>query len=216
VVILLPGIQAGPPELAPLAARLRGDVRVLPLPDLEVDTLPALAAALAATLPPGRHDVVAASFGGLLAWALPAERVRSLVTIGTLPWRTPAAARSGRAGHLLPWVPETGWRRLYRARVRRSLLDDGADDTLLAAVRPPARRVLAARLRAIGGWALPPRPPVRAAWLWGATDPFVTWDVDGVRAAGHEPHVVPGGHRPHVSHPSEVARWVEGWAARGE
>ena len=208
--VLLPGIQAGPPEFSRLARLLSGEVRVLELPVMEADTLPEITAALLRALPPGRHDIVAASFGGLLAWGLPEDRVRSLTTIGTLPFRTAAADKSGRLGGLLPWIPRPLYTRLYRARVRNSLAEDAADPELLAAVRLPSAAVLAARLRAIGGWDLPPRPPVRAAWLWGATDRFVTWNQASVAAAGHEPGTLPGGHRPHLSHPSEVARWLTG------
>lgn len=208
MLILLPGIQAGPAEFLRLSPLLRRDHLVLPLPDTTDDRLPDIAAQLA--LPPGPHDFLAASFGGLLAWALPPERVRSLYTIGTLPARTAAAARSGRAGRLLPAVPEALYRRWYRDRVRASLREDSADDEVLTAVCLPRRDVLAARLRAIGHWDLPPRPPVLATWAWGVTDRFVTWEKGEVAAMGHQPLLLPGGHRPHLSHPSEVASWFSG------
>jgi hypothetical protein len=207
--VLLPGIQAGPAEFRRLVPLLRGEVRVLPLPDVEVADLAAHSAALSSTLPPGAHDFCAASFGGLVAWGLPAERVRSLTTLGTLPWRTAAAVRSGRLAAALRVLPEPVYRRLYRDRVRESLTADGADDSVLADVQLAPRNVLAARLGAIAGWNLPARPPVRATWMWGVTDPWVTWDKAGVEAAGHDAVVVPGGHRPHLSHPSEVARWLQ-------
>lgn len=208
--ILLPGIQAGPAEFRRLLPLLRGEVRALPLPQLVSSDLREHSAALASTLPDGAHHFLAASFGGLLAWGLPAERVRSLTTLGTLPWRTDAAERSGRIGRLLPLLPGLLYRRAYRARIRQSLTADGADDDVLAAVTLPPAEVLAGRLRAIAGWQLPPRPPVRAIWMWGVTDPWVTWDKAGVEAAGHDAIVLPGGHRPHLSHPSEVARWLHG------
>ncbi len=210
MLVLLPGIQAGPPEFAHLLPLLRVEHLVLPLPDAAVDSLPEIAALVDALLPAGAHDFLAVSFGGLVAWALPASRVRSLTTIGTLPWRTAAAVRSGRIGRLLPLLPSPLYRRLYQDRVRASLEEDGADADILAQVRPPPRDVLAARLHAIGAWTLPPSPPVRATWMWGATDPWVTWDQTGVQAAGHDGVIVPGGHRPHLSHPSEVARWLRG------
>ncbi len=207
MLVLLPGIQAGLPEFERLRPLL-GEHVALPLPDSTVDTLPAIAALVEAALPPGAHDLLGVSFGGLVAWALPKGRLRSLTTIGSLPYRTPATARSGQVGRMLPMLPEGLYRRWYRRRIRASLESDGADDELRLRVYEPPRDVLAARLRAIGGWALPPSPPVVASWLWGATDPFVTWDYASVRAAGHEPNVLPGGHRPHLSHPSEVARWL--------
>ena len=210
MLVLLPGIQAGPPEFDRLVPLLGVEALVLPLPASTDDTLLSIAAALLPSLPPGPHDFLGASFGGLLAWALPSERVRSLTTIGTLPWRTAAAVRSGRVGRLLPLLPSPLSRRLYQDRVRVSLEDDGADADILAQVRTPPRDVLAARLRAIGAWQLPAAPAARATWMWGATDPWVTWDQTGVQAAGHDGVIVPGGHRPHLSHPSEVARWLRG------
>jgi hypothetical protein len=206
--ILLPGIQAGPPEFRRLLPLMRGEARALPLPEIVSGDLRDHAAALAATLPPGAHDFLAASFGGLVAWALPRDRVRSLTTLGTLPYRTAAADRSGRAARLLRLLPSPLFRAAYRARVRASLAADGADADTLAAVRLPPAEVLAGRLRAIADWRLPAHPPVRATWMWGVTDPFVTWDKASVEAAGHEAVVLPGGHRPHVSHPSEVLRWL--------
>ncbi len=207
--ILLPGIQAGPAEFRRLTPLLRGEFRVLPLPEVQSADLREHAAALVSTVPEGAHDFLAASFGGLVAWGLPAERVRSLTTLGTLPWRTPAADQSGRLGHALRLLPDPLYRRLYRSRVRQSLAADGADDDVLAAVSLPSAAVLSARLRAIAAWNLPAHPPVRATWMWGVTDPWVTWEKAGVEAAGHEAIVVPGGHRPHLSHPSEVVRWLE-------
>lgn len=208
MILLLPGIQAGPPELGRLSRLIRQPHRVQALPDCEDDDLRSIAARVLAEVGPGPFDVVAASFGGLVAWAMPPGVVRRLVTIGTLPSRTAAARASGRAGRLLPWVPDRVFRELYGARVRASLREDGADEALLAEVRSPRRAVLAARLRAIGRWGLPPRPPPGSTWMWGATDRFVRWEVAEVQAMGAAAVVVPGGHRPHLSHPSEVLRWI--------
>ncbi len=214
-MILLPGIQAGPGEMAPLAAVFGPEARVIALPSSEADRLPAIAAELEATLPPGAHDFVAASFGALLVWALPPGRVRSLVAIGALPWRTAAAARSGRAGAVLPWLPEAFYRPLYQRRIRASLVADGASPALADAATPPPRRVLAARLRAIAAWNLPPRPPAPCAWLWGADDPWVTWTAAEVQARGLTPLVVPGRHRPHVERPEAVAAAIAAWRGGG-
>ena len=207
MTLLLPGIQAGILEFARLLPLLPDAVAV-PLPDVDDDSLAGLAARVLAEVGPGPHDVIAASFGGLVARAMPSGAVRKLVTIGTLPERTAAAVRSGRAGRLLRWTPDRLYRELYAGRVRDSLLEDGATPEMIEGWRPPARAVLAARLRAIGAWELPDRLPAGSTWMWGATDRFVTWDEARVRALGGEPLVVPGGHRPHLSHPSEVARWV--------
>ncbi len=213
MLILLPGIQAGPPEFARLAPLLRRDHLVLPLPDSTADRLPDIAGELA--LPPGAHDFLCASFGGLLAWALPEARVRSITTIGTLPSRTAAAERSGRVGRWLHRVPAPIFRRWYRDRVRASLEEDSGDPELIASVRLPSPAVLAARLRAIGRWDLPSRPPAPATWLWGVTDPFVTWDKGRVAALGMTPEILPGGHRPHLSHPSLVAAYAGPQGAGG-
>jgi pimeloyl-ACP methyl ester carboxylesterase len=208
MILLLPGIQAGPAEFARLTPLLRGRVHVEPLPETEDDDLPTLARRVLERVGPGPFDVVAASFGGLVAWAMPPGVVRSLCTIGTLPRHTPAARRAGRVGRWLGHLPERVYREWYGARVRASLAEDGADGQLLETVRPPPPRVLAARLRAIDAWALPARPPSGSTWMWGATDRFVTWEAGDILRMGAEPLVVPGGHRPHLSHPSEVARWI--------
>lgn len=208
MMLLLPGIQAGPLEFSRLLPLLSGPVHVEPLPETEDDALPAIARRVLESVGPGPFDVVAASFGGLVAWAMPPGVVRSLVTIGTLPSRTAAARTSGRMGRWLNRVPDRLYREAYGARIRAALAEDGADPTLLEQLRVPPRRVLAARLRAIGAWALPDRAPPHSTWMWGATDRFVTWEVGDAQQIGAEAVVVPGGHRPHLSHPSEVARWL--------
>ena len=205
-LVLLPGIRGDPAEYARLVPRLGREVVVLPLPETEEDDLAAIAARL--PLPEGPIDVVGASFGGLVAWALPPGRVRTLVTIGTVPFRTPAARRCGPMGLALRFCPDRIWREAYVPRARAALIEDGADDSLVDRMHLPPRRVMAARLRAIARWGLPDRPPAPATWIWGATDRFVTWDTGEVTARGMRPVVVPGGHRPHLSHPSEVARWL--------
>ncbi|MFN7144947.1 MAG: hypothetical protein ACK4YP_14315, partial [Myxococcota bacterium] len=121
----------------------------------------------------------------------------------------PRARRMTWLAAALRRLPERGYRELYAPRARASLQDDGADDALLEHVYLPGRDAFADRLAAIAAWGLPARPPGRrATWLWGATDRFIQWTPADVRAAGMEPLVVPGGHRPHLSHPTEVARWV--------
>jgi len=206
MLVLLPGIQAGLVEFSRLRPRL-GSHLALELPACAGRTLAEHAAALDAALPPGPHDFVAASFGGLLAAALPRGRVRRMVTIGSLPYATPAVQRSRRAAHLVAWTPEVLYRAMYRRRIRASLVADGADPTVLAALSPPPRAVLAGRLAAIGAWGLG-APPPGAVWAWGEADPWVTWTPKAVAAAGAEPEVLPGGHRPHLSHPDAVAALV--------
>lgn len=207
MIVLLPGIQAGPPEFARLLPMLPADARVVALPDSLADTLPAVAAEILARLPPGPHDFVGASFGGLVATAMPANRVRTLLTLGTLPFRTAAANRCGRAAKIIGLLPRPFYHAWYRNRVRESLAEDSADNELIASIRLPDRDVLAARLRAIATWHFP-RPECRARFAWGVTDRWVTWHKGEVEQAGYEPILLPGGHRPHLSHPSEVATWI--------
>jgi pimeloyl-ACP methyl ester carboxylesterase len=207
-LVLLPGIRGDPSEFTRLVPRLGGfRVHLVSLPAAG-PRLRDIAAAVLGGLPSGSWHVVGASFGGLVGWALPADRVRSLTTIGTLPHPTPRARRMRWAAAVMRRMPERLYREVYGPRARASLTDDGADADLLDAVYLPPRDVMADRLAAIAAWGLPAHPPGRATWIWGATDRFVTWNVAGVRARELDPIVVPGGHRPHLSHPSEVARWL--------
>lgn len=212
-VVLLPGIRGGPSEHARLAAALPGRVvHALALPDLDHRgaTLADFAAALLPHLPDEPAVVVGASFGGLIAWALPPARVAALVTIGTLPGPSRAQAQCRRRAALVRLLPGPLYRRLYGARTRAG---DDADDpggALLGAIELPSPAQLSARLGAIGRWGLPARPPGPAVWVWGADDPFAVWTVDAVHAIGATPRVVPGAHRPHVSHPDAVAACIPG------
>ncbi len=208
-LVLLPGIRGDPAEFARLVPRLgRWRVHLVTLPNAG-PRLSEIAAAVARDLPDGPWHVVGASFGGLVGWALPPGRVLSLTTIGTLPHPTARARRMRWVAEVLRRAPERLYREYYGPRARASLQDDGADGALLDSVPIPARDVFADRLAAIAAWGLPPAPPGRRpTWMWGATDRFVTWSPADVRGAGLEPIVVPGGHRPHLSHPSEVARWL--------
>lgn len=208
-LVLLPGLRGDPTEYAALAPRIPGrTLRLVTLPDAG-PRLTDIAAAVARDLPAGEWDVLGASFGGLVGWALPPDRVRTLTTIGTLPNRTPRAARMRAYAAVVRRLPERVYQEIYGPRARASMAEDGADGALLDAVTIPPGRVLADRLAAIAAWGLSARPPGRhPTWLWGATDRFISWSSAEVTAAGMEPVVVPGGHRPHLSHPTEVARWV--------
>ncbi|MFZ5479178.1 MAG: alpha/beta fold hydrolase [Myxococcota bacterium] len=207
MIVLIPGIRGDPSEFARLLPILP-EARAVAIPDDAGDRLSTVAARLLAELPDEPIDVVGASFGGLVGWAMPAARVRTLTTIGTVPWRTPRAARCAWAARALRVLPDRVYAEVYGPRARAAMREDGADERLMEEVRVPPRRALADRLAAIAAWGLPPRPPAPGRWLWGATDRFVTWDEGDVRARGMEPMALPGGHRPHLSHPSEVARWL--------
>lgn len=209
LLVLLPGIRGDATEFVRLVPRLPAwRMRLVTLPDAG-PRLADIAAAVARDLPEGAWDVVGASFGGLVGWALPPGRVRTLTTIGTLPHPTPRALRMRWAAALLRRTPHRVYREYYSSRARTSLEEDGADGDLLDAVTLPPRDVMADRLAAIAAWGLPEvAPGKRPTWLWGATDRFATWSAAEVREAGLEPIVTPGGHRPHLSHPTEVARWI--------
>lgn len=208
-IVLLPGIRGDATEYARLVPRLKGwTVRLVTLPDAG-PRLVDIAAAVARDLPAGAWHVVGASFGGLVGWALPKERVRTLTTIGTLPHPTARARRMRWAAAVLRCTPDRLYREYYGVRARESLQEDGADGGLLDSVYLPPRAVMADRLAAIAAWGLPAvTPGLRPTWMWGATDRFATWTAAEVRAEGKDPIVVPGGHRPHLSHPTEVARWL--------
>lgn len=205
--VFLPGIRGDAREWAAMAPYV-DDALFLDLPAAPLPSLAAQAEAVAARLPPEPVEVVGASFGGLVARALPPERVRRLCTVGTLPARSAAAVRAGRQAPLVAVLPRPLYAALYAGRSDADWQVDEPDGRWLAVVPIPERAALAARLRAIGRWGLPDRVTAPTRWLWGATDPWVTWSAATVLALGAEPVVVPGGHRPHLSHPAEVARWL--------
>ena len=158
-LVLIPGLRGDPSEYVALAPRIPGrTLRLVTLPDAG-RRLTDIAAAVVADLPRGEWDVLGASFGGLVGWAMPADRVRTLTTIGTLPHRTPRAARMRAYASVVRRLPERVYQEVYGPRARASLAEDGADDTLLEHVALPPARVLADRLSAIAAWGLPDRPP---------------------------------------------------------
>ncbi len=212
-LLLLPGIRGDAAEFDRLAPLLRGwrvCVATYPSPaDGGPRSLAEIATHVldaAPTVAP--VDVLGASFGGLVAWAMPPDRVRSLTTIGTAPLPSPRTRRAGLVAAAMRVTPERLYREVYGRRARSALREDGADADATDAAVIPHRRALAARLDAIASWGLSAKPPTPCTWLWGATDRFVTWSGDDARRIGATPVIVPGGHRPHVSHPSEVVRWL--------
>lgn len=206
--VFLPGLRADAREWARLDPHLDGAPALfLDLPDAG-PALAGVAAAVLDRLPPSPVEVVGASFGGLVARALPPARVRAMTLIGTLPAPSPAARRAGRQGRAIRLLPRPLFAALYAERSDIEWLQDEPDGAWLARIPVPARDPTADRLLAIARWGLAERVTVPTRWLWGATDPWARWSVADVHAAGAEPVVVPGGHRPHLSHPAEVARWL--------
>ncbi len=207
VILLIPGVRGDPAEFDHLAPMLGGFHLLRPaIPEDAGADLRSIAAALLAGVDAPRFHVVAGSFGGLLAWAFPEDRVASITAIGTVPGPTPRTRRAGWVGRALRAAPERLYREVYGAHVRAGLAEDGVPADTPSFL--PSRRALADRLVAIGAWGLPARPPRPSTWMWGATDAHVTWGSHDVRMAGMEPLCVPGGHRPHLSHPAEVRRWL--------
>lgn len=210
-VVLLPGIRGDAREMERLAGALTGpNVYTVDLPVLTAPgtTLADHALALAARLPAGPCTFVAASFGALLVRALPPERVAALIAIGAIPLPSAAQRRCRALGPMVRHLPRPVYATLYGARAERDWLADEPDPHRYAALRLPDPTALASRLDAIGRWGLPYRVGTRTLWVWGATDPYARWSHADVLSIGAAPVVLPGGHRPHLSHPSSVADWV--------
>lgn len=214
-VVLLPGIRGDAREWGPLRSYLPEDSVALDLPTLPSPSLLLdHASGLLAQLPEGPLVLVGASFGGLVARALVALHARPIThvcTIGTLPAPSPASRRAGWSAPLVRHLPGRLYRELYGARAEADWLADDPDRERYAALQLPSQTALAARLGALGRWSLPPRVQVPSTYLWGATDTYARWGHADVEAVGGVPVIVPGGHRPHLSHPAEVAAWVR-WA----
>lgn len=213
-IVLLPGIRGDGAEMAPLAEALAGRrggrVHRIDLPTLTArgTTLHEHAAALAALLPPGPNLVVAASFGALVARALPPGHMASLVAIGALPCPSRASRRCRLLAPLVRRLPPRAYAALYGVRAEREWRADDPDPLRYSTLALPPQTVLAARLDAIGRWGLPLQVTTPTVWIWGASDPHARWTPDDVTTLGARAVVLPGAHRPHLSHPSAVAEQV--------
>lgn len=220
-LVLLPGIEGDARvflRLEPLARRWPVQAHDLP-PRAALDVA-AISELLDADLPPGPLVLVGASLGGLVARCVAARwprRVRGLVTIGSLPERLLLPAGLSRRAVLAGHLPEGAWRRLYRRRLARLLAEEGVHVDLAAELLeglPPAW-LHGARMAAIRAWGVPPGCPVPTLSLRGQVDREAPWrGADVARAlpqSGFE--TVPGGHRPHLTHPEALvvvlSRFVE-------
>lgn len=220
-LVLLPGIEGDARvflRLVPLARRWPVEAHDLP-PRAAAD-VDGLSALLEADLPPGPLVLVGASLGGLLARCLAARwprRVRGLVTLGSLPERHLLPAGLSRRAGLAGRLPEAAWRPLYRRRIAGLMAEEGVDPAVAAELLeglPPAW-LHRARLAAIRAWGVPPGCPVPTLSLRGQVDREAPWSGAEVARAlpdsGFE--TVPGGHRPHLTHPEALcvvlSRFVE-------
>lgn len=205
MILVLPGLQGGAAEVAPLADALGGLALDLP------PGSPREAAAALAREIDGPVDVVGASYGALVAYGLPAAKVRRIVAIAALihPSGVPSQQRWTARATLA--LPDRVLARAYRRHLRRDLVAEGVDDAIVAALDTPRDPgSIRSRLRGVLRWDVgaPQRPP--AGWILGDADPFgpaiaATWRA----YAPDVPHVtVAGAHRPHLTNTARVAAWI--------
>lgn len=213
-LILLPGIEGTARVFArqhSLAARR--PVYAVDLPDGEtIDEIARRVADLAGHL--GEVAVLGASFGGLVgrAWA-ELGGVTALVTVGTVPAPALRPASLALARRLVGHLPAGVFRRLYRRRIAARMREEGVARALAAPILAalPDRDLLCRRLDAILGWN-PQRPPaVRTLWLRGQLDREAGWSAAAVARylPGVAFEIVPGGHRPMLTHPEALHAAVE-------
>jgi len=220
LLVLLPGIEGDPTvfsELGGLAADR--PVEAWPLPEgpgLPVDlSVPVLAAALLAGLPAGPVCLLGASLGGLVAWEAAhqqPDRVRALVTLGSLPHPRHRPAGLALSAALVDRLPRCWVAARYRARIRARHAEEGVDPELSAALlaRLPAPVLLARRLRAVASWDPLGPPPVPCLWLRGQVDTEAPWTTAQAQRElpGVEVQTVPGGHRAMLTHPQALVAAV--------
>ena len=220
-LVLLPGIEGDARvfcRLVPLAARW--GVVAMDLPPVSAPDVDALSGVLDADLPAGQLVLVGASLGGLVARCVAArwpQRVRGLVTFGSLPH--PSLAPQGLAvkGRLVESLPDAVFKRLYRRRIRGFMEEEGVDPGLRAHLLDglPPHWLHRDRLRAIAAWGVPPHCAVPTLSLKGQVDWEAPWrGADVARLlpdSGFE--TVPGGHRAHLTHAEALSlvlrRFVE-------
>lgn len=214
-VVLVPGIEGAGDTFAPLQPlSQRVPLWTLDLP--ATGTVHALGRSLVDALPPGRHLVVGASFGGLVARCAAEQapsRVGVLAGIGALPRPLARPARLRVQARALEALPDALARRLYRRRISRRLEEEGVTVERAAAHlrHLPSPPVLAGRLRAVAGWRPSTPPPVPTWWLVGQTDREAPWSLQQAAAAlpGAEVETIPGGHRPWLTHDGALRALLE-------
>lgn len=214
-LVLLPGVEGDSRvfcRMTPLAQR-RAVVALNLMSGQQ--TLLKQAAALLAAVPARRFSVLGVSLGGLVGWAmslLEPERIRSIITLGTLPHPSYIPPHLGSWAALLRRAPPLLVRTLYRRRIRARMREEGVGpqerDMLLSHL--PSGLVLAERLSMVRAWGLQP-PPVPSLWLQGQHDQEIHWSLRDVQRClpATMVQVVPGGHRAHLTHPVPLCGFVE-------
>lgn len=204
--VLLPGIEGSGETFSTLLA-LSQHAPVWTTDWPEGGSISALGAALAAALPAGRHVLVGASFGGLVARVVATtapERVATLVAVGSMPGAPARPALLRVQAAALARLPMRSVARLYRRRIHSRLEEEGVglERAAVHLSHLPGRDALVSRLRAVASWN-PQKPPETLTWwLRGQSDRETTWDTRAVQAALPDASVqtVPGGHRPWLTH----------------
>lgn len=158
------------------------------------------------------------SYGGLVARCLRPGRLRSWVTVATLPDRDLMHPGVRLQARLLRALPAPLVEASYRRHLRRELPRDGvpADLAMRMSARGLDAALLRARLQGVLDWDLGPLPPCPTTWVLGDTDPQARWTVAEVLARCPDVTVshVSGGHRPYASHPAPLAALLEPLWAR--
>lgn len=204
--VLLPGVEGSGETFSPLAS-LSQHAPVWTTDWPERGEVPALADALLQALPRGRHVLVGASFGGLVARTAAQadpQRVATLVAIGSLPGRHPRPGRLRAQAALVQRLPSTWFDRRYRRRIRARLEEEGVnlERAALHLAHLPSQQALCSRLRAVSSWAPKEGALPLTWWLRGQSDRESRWTNQTAQAAlpTASLQVVPGGHRPWLTH----------------
>lgn len=207
-IVCLPGFAGLQRLMEPLAEALAPGAMALALPEGGPREA---AEQLSQALPVDKVHIVAASYGGLVASWLPAERVASLVLIGTAPDREAAGFSAVHRAFL--HLPDSVAEALYRHHLRRELRREGVEDIESWVASCPSPASLRRRILGIASWEVAPWPAVPTLWLAGLEDDQSDWTDDRVRSGLGAVDVirVPGRHRPHLTGACGLARVLVSW-----